>query len=30
MLLKNTPIEVEISRDQVDWLNSLEEELTQV
>ncbi len=29
-LLKNTPIEAEISRDQVDQLNSLEEELTQV
>jgi len=27
-LLENTPIEVEISRDQVNWLNSLEEELT--
>src|SRR6266540_6304762 len=30
MLLENTSIEAEISRDQVDWLNSLEEELIQV
>src|SRR6266498_1840063 len=29
-LLKNTPVEVEISRDQEDWFNSLKEELTQV
>src|SRR6266542_52519 len=29
-LLKNTPIKAEISRDQEDWFNSLEEELTQV
>ena len=29
-LLENTPAEVEKSRDQVDWFNSLEEELTQV
>ena len=29
-LLENTPVEVEISRDQEDWFNSLEEELTQV
>ena len=28
--VKNTSIEAEISRDQVDWLNSLKEELTQV
>jgi len=30
ILLENTSIEAEISRDQVDWLNSLEEELIQV
>ena len=30
MLLENTPVEAEISRDQKDWFNSLEEELTQV
>ncbi len=30
MLLKNTPVEAEISRDQEDQFNSLEEELTQV
>src|SRR6266498_3693513 len=30
MVLENAPIEVEISRDQEDWFNSLEEELTQV
>ncbi len=29
-MLENTPVEVEISRDQEDWFNSLEEELTQV
>src|SRR6266542_1599835 len=29
-LLENTPVEAEVSRDQEDWLNSLEEELTQV
>src|SRR6266542_3681837 len=29
-LLENTPVEAEISRDQEDWFNSLEEELTQV
>src|SRR6266511_1820245 len=29
-LLENIPIEAEISRDQEDWFNSLEEELTQV
>ncbi len=29
-LLENTPVEAEILRDQVDWLNSLEEELIQV
>ena len=28
--MENTPVEVEISRDQEDWFNSLEEELTQV
>jgi len=28
--LKNTPIEAETLRDQVDWFNSLEEELIQV
>ncbi len=27
-LLENTPVEAEISCDQVDWLSSLEEELT--
>ena len=30
ILLENTFIEVEISYDQVDWLNLLKEELTQV
>src|SRR6266545_428764 len=30
ILLKNTPVKAEISRDQEDWFNSLEEELTQV
>src|SRR6266540_3401261 len=30
VLLENTPVEVEISRDQEDWFNSFEEELTQV
>src|SRR6266540_7323989 len=29
-LLENTSVKAEISRDQVDWLNSLEEKLTQV
>ena len=29
-MLKNTLVEAEISRDQVDWFNSLEEELIQV
>ncbi len=29
-LLENTPIEVKISRDQIDWLNSLKEKLIQV
>ncbi len=29
-LLENTPVEVEISRDQEDWFNSLEEKLTQI
>src|SRR6266498_5901425 len=29
-LLENTPVKAETSRDQVDWFNSLEEELTQV
>src|SRR6266542_2095304 len=29
-LLENTPVEAEISRDQEDWFNFLEEELTQV
>jgi len=28
--LENTPVEVKISHDQVNWFNSLEEELTQV
>ena len=28
--MKNTPVEAEISRDQEDWFNSLEEKLTQV
>ena len=28
--MKNTPIEAEISYDQVDWFSSLEEELIQV
>ena len=28
--MTNTPVEAEISRDQEDWFNSLEEELTQV
>ena len=30
LLLENTPVEAEISRDQVDWFSSLEEELIQV
>src|SRR6266542_1820133 len=30
ILLKNIPVEVKISRDQVDWFSSREEELTQV
>jgi len=30
MLLKNILAEVKISHDQVDWLNQLEEKLTQV
>ena len=30
VLLENTPIEAKISRNQEDWFNSLEEELTQV
>jgi len=30
MVLENTPVEAEISRDQEDWFNSLEEELIQV
>src|SRR6266496_5617306 len=30
LLLENTPVEAEISHDQEDWFNSLEEELTQV
>src|SRR6266508_3518331 len=30
ILLENTSVEVDISRDQEDWFNSLEEELTQV
>src|SRR6266542_125670 len=30
LLLENTPVEAEISRDQEDWFNSLEEELIQV
>ena len=30
IVLENTPVEAEISRDQEDWFNSLEEELTQV
>src|SRR6266540_2313901 len=29
-LLENTPVEAEVSRDQEDWFNSLEEELIQV
>ena len=29
-MLENTPVEADISRDQEDWFNSLEEELTQV
>src|SRR6266496_4264693 len=29
-LLKNTPVEVETSRDQEDWFNSLDVELIQV
>src|SRR6266540_2686651 len=29
-LLENTPVKADISRDQEDWFNSLEEELTQV
>ncbi len=28
--MENTPVEADISRDQEDWFNSLEEELTQV
>jgi len=28
--LKNTSVEVELLRDQVDWINSLEEKLTQI
>ncbi len=28
--MKNTLVEAEVSRDQVDWFNLLEEELTQV
>src|SRR6266508_2017296 len=30
MVLENTPVEAEISRDQEDWFNSLEEKLIQV
>src|SRR6266540_6516637 len=30
MVLENTPVEANLSRDQEDWFNSLEEELTQV
>src|SRR6266540_7140575 len=30
VVLENTPVEAEISRDQEDWFSSLEEELTQV
>src|SRR6266540_2002872 len=30
VLLENIPVEAEISRDQEDWFNSLEEELIQV
>src|SRR6266540_1124910 len=30
LLLENTSVEVKISRDQVNWFSSLEEELTQV
>src|SRR6266542_3714569 len=30
MVLENTPVEAEISRDKEDWFNSLEEELIQV
>src|SRR6266540_4716701 len=30
ILLKNTPVEADISRDQEDWFNFLEEELTQI
>ena len=29
-LLENILIEAEVSRDQVDWMNSLKEKLTQV
>ena len=29
-MLENTSVEAEISRDQEDWFNSFEEELTQV
>ena len=29
-LLENAPVKAKISRDQVDWFSSLEEELTQV
>ena len=28
--MKNTPVRAKVSRDQVDWMNSLEEELIQV
>ncbi len=28
--MKNTSVEVELLRDQVDWINSLEEKLTQI
>jgi len=30
LLLENTSVEVEILRDQVDWFNLFEKELTQV
>ena len=29
-MLKNIPVKVKISRDQVDWFNSLKEELIQI
>ena len=29
-LLENTPVKAEVSRDQEDWFNSLEEKLMQV